>query len=216
MLENFLLQEGAHVYLLIFLGLLGGAIGLPIPEDIPLIAAGILAQLGQAKLSIIAPLCYVAILSGDFLIFMVGRKLGPALFSKPWFRKRLPPNRIRRFKLGLEKRSLPTIFLARHLFYLRTVTFLACGAVKMKTSRFLIADAVAALLSVPLMIGIGYFAAQHYEQVVKNLQHLFLVLAVIFIIFAWIWSKRHSRRLAERAERKAMRNSDESASHGDE
>jgi len=86
----------------------------------------------------------------------------------------------------------------------------------MKTSRFLFADAVAALLSVPLMIGIGYFAAQHYEQVLKNLQHLFLVLAVVFIAFAWIWSKRHSRRLAERAERKAMRGNDESVGHGDE
>jgi len=190
MIDNFLLYEGFVLYIIIFLALMGGAIGLPIPEDVPLIAAGILVQLEQAKLEIIVPVCYFGILLGDVTIFLIGRKLGPTLFSKKWFRKRLPPHRLRRFRIGLEKRSLATIFLARHLFYLRTVTFLTCGAVKMKLSRFLIADAIAALISVPIMISVGYFAAEHYEQVKKNFHQAAIFILALLILFAVIYYYR--------------------------
>jgi len=195
MIENFLPYEGFVLYLLIFLALMGGAIGLPIPEDVPLIAAGILIQLEQAKPELIVPICYFGILLGDLMIFFIGRKLGPTLFSKKWFRKRLPPHRLRKFRIGLEKRSLATIFLARHLFYLRTVTFLTCGAVKMKLSRFLIADAIAALISVPIMVSIGYYAAGHYEQVKRNFHQatLFILLALVIFIVVYFYRKRAAK-----------------------
>jgi len=110
MIENFLPYEGFVLYLLIFLALMGGAIGLPIPEDVPLIAAGILIQLEQAKPELIVPICYFGILLGDLMIFFIGRKLGPTLFSKKWFRKRLPPHRLRKFRIVLSSRRRHTIW----------------------------------------------------------------------------------------------------------
>lgn len=172
MIDWLLDQHGAILYLLVFLLLLGGAIGLPIPEDVPLILSGVLVQTGQAKLHIAFPVCYGAILLGDMFIFSVGRYFGPALFQKPWFKRRLPSSKIRRVRFSLEKRSLIMILVARHLFYLRTATFLTCGAVRMNTIRFLIADAVAALVSVPIMIGLGYLAAEHYKAIFETISEL--------------------------------------------
>ena len=57
------------------------------------------------------------------------------------------------------------IFLARHLFYMRTVTFLVCGAVRMRFQKFLIADALAALVSAPIMIALGYLFSEHYQDI---------------------------------------------------
>ncbi len=165
--EWLLLQEGVYVYLILFFLLLGGAFMLPIPEDIPLILGGVMAQMGRGRIDLIAATCYGAIILGDVIIFGVGRWLGPALFYKPWFRKRIGYSRIKRLRFNLEKRSLPMIFVARHLFYLRTVTFLTCGAVRMSFGRFLLSDAVAALVSVPLMLLLGYMAAEHYEAAFK-------------------------------------------------
>lgn len=182
MVDWILGQEGLLMYCLLFLALMGGAVGLPIPEDLPLVIAGVLVQRGSADLPLAFLVCYVSILLGDLLIFAIGRRFGSALFSKPWVQKRMSPSRVRRMKLNLEKRSLLMIFLARHLFYMRTITFLTCGAVKMRVERFLLADACAALVSVPIMLAIGYFAAEHFELALKHLKKVEYVSAALGLI----------------------------------
>ena len=71
-------------YLLIFLALLGGALFLPIPEDAPLIFAGILAQRGHGDLLYYLVVCYVGILFGDVFLYFIGRRFGTALSNRAW------------------------------------------------------------------------------------------------------------------------------------
>jgi membrane protein DedA with SNARE-associated domain len=199
MLDWILAQEGLFIYVGLFLSLLGGAVGLPIPEDLPLIIGGVLANQGNAELHLIFIVCYTAIIIGDVLIFFIGRKFGPALFTKEWVKKRMPPSRVRKMRFNLEKRSLLMIFLARHLFYLRTITFLTCGAVKMRVERFLLADACAALVSVPLMLTLGYFAAEHYESMFSVFRKVEYVILVGIIIAVYIyWKKKKAREALDR------------------
>lgn len=182
LIEDILATQGYFIYVILFLALMGGALGLPIPEDLPLIAAGIFAERKAANPWGLFLVCYSGVVVGDLLIFSMGRGFGATLFSKPWFKRRLSPRKLKRFKISLERRSLFTIFIARHLFYLRMVTFLACGAVKMRYSRFILADALAALVSVPIMMSIGYFAADYHEELVENLEWVFAILGTILLI----------------------------------
>ena len=199
--EWLLLQEGFVLYLTIFLALLGGAIGLPIPEDLPVFAAGVALQRGNVELQLIFIVCYGAILLGDILIFFIGRWFGPHLFEKKWFKKKVSPKRIKAVKLSLEKRSLLMIFIARHLFYLRTATFLTCGAVKMKPRRFIAADAIAALISVPLMLYLGYVASENYDAVMGALKRAEIIGGVIALlaisIFMIIRKRKRNRAKVE-------------------
>jgi len=193
--EWIFLQDGSIVYLALFLMLLAGSVGMPIPEDIPLIFGGILVQQGTAKLGLVFIVCYTGIIVGDLIIYYAGRKVGPALFNRKWFRLSLPPERIEKIKIQLEKRSVLMIFIARHLFYLRTVTFLTCGAVKMKFTHFLAADAIAALISAPLMIGLGYLAAENYQTILEWINRLkyFLILPLSIaglLVYLWFRKKR--------------------------
>jgi len=209
MTDWLLAQQGLYVYILLFLALMGGAVGAPIPEDAPLLIAGYLIYTKSAAPLIILLVCYGTILLGDLVIFLIGRKLGPRLFSLGWMKKRMPPSRIRRMKLNLEKRSLLMIFLARHLFYLRTITFLTCGAVKMRPERFILADACAALVSVPLMLSIGYLGGEHLNLImssVKKAEYLLLVIGII-VISAIVYY-----RLKRRSEKKPpIRNQEDSS-----
>lgn len=194
MLEQLLAHDGFIVYIMLFLALMAGAIGLPIPEDIPLVVAGIMAQKGSGKIEVLFLICYTAIILGDLLIYSVGRRFGPALFNKPWFKARVSKQKIKRIKKGIEKRSLLMIFLARHLFYLRTVTFLVSGAVRVHFRKFLIADAAAALISVPLMMWIGYAGAEHFEDIgssVKKIEQVAILIGVILLLIAaYVYFKR--------------------------
>ncbi|MGA1191097.1 MAG: DedA family protein [Bdellovibrionota bacterium] len=199
-LEQLLTTEGYLIYLLLFMFLMGGALGLPIPEDLPLIAAGVFAFREEANIFGLFATCYLGVVTGDIVIFVIGRRWGSALFSSPWFRRKLSPRRLKRFKQGLERNRFFTIFLARHLFYLRMVTFIACGAVKMSYARFILADAIAALVSVPLMMTIGYTTWEHQEHLIENIEWLLLalLLGVGFLLFRSQQSPKPKRRIGAR------------------
>lgn len=189
MSEWLFLQNGFAVYVGLFVLLMGGAVGLPIPEDVPLILAGILAHRGNGKLQFIFLTCYVGIIVGDLIIFSIGRKLGAKISNKNWFNTRISPAALERTKRALEKRSLLTILLARHLFYLRTVTFLACGAVRMSYSRFILADAFAALISASVMMALGFYFSENMDEIFHLLQKTkYLSLgAIIVVLFGVAW-----------------------------
>lgn len=189
MADWLLLQDGLFLYVALLLMLLGGAVGLPIPEDLPLVLSGVLLHLDKVTIELVLPVCYAGVLVGDGIIFMIGRSFGPALFQKRWFRTRFPPSKVRRVRVNLEKRSLLMILVARHLFYLRTATFLTCGAVRMNPYRFIAADALAALISLPIMIGLGFFAAEHVNALLEGVNKTKHILALIglFLITLFIW-----------------------------
>lgn len=194
MSEWLLLQEGNAVYVIIFILLSVGAV--IVPEDIPLIGAGVFIEMGKAHPYLMLPLCYFGVMCGDTVIFLAGRYFGPALFKKEWFKKRFNSSKIRRVRYSLEKRSLLMILLARHLFYLRTLTFLVCGAVRMSTLRFFAADAFAALISVPVMVALGFLASHHLDTLFKALDDTKIIVLVLLLgigIFFFVRRKAQTR-----------------------
>ena len=204
-----LLQQGAIIYISLFFLLLGGAVGLPIPEDLPLILAGILLQAEKVKALYVFPICYVGVVLGDLIVYFVGRRFGVALFNTRWFKNRVSPSRVKYMRLRLEKRSIVTIFVARHLFYFRTVTFLTCGAVRMSLRTFLLADLAAAMISLPLMLGLGYIAAEHYETVLgwfERARSASLVVLAITCLAGLLYYFRRRRQKAEQARSTAHNN----------
>lgn len=196
MQEWLLAQSGAVIYLSLGLLLTGGALGLPIPEDIPLLLGGILIEIGKADAVPTFLVCYISVLAGDLFIFSIGRYFGPKIFKLRWFKSRETKTKLKRIRVGLERKSVLMIFLARHLFYVRTLTFLSCGALRMRYSRFIIADAIAALISVPLMLTLGYFAAGSYDQMNKLLNEAklaSLVIVILLIVGYLVFQKIKSR-----------------------
>lgn len=177
--------SGIYFYLLLSLALLGGAIGLPIPEDLGLVFAGIGAERRLGNTFIIFIVAYTSIVLGDLFIYSIGYRYGISLFKKRWFRNKVHPQKIREIKARLEKNSFWMIFVARHLFYFRTVTFLTCGAVKMRFLTFLLADSISALVSTPILMAIGYYASEHYEKILsifKNSQNIIALIALVALL----------------------------------
>ncbi len=175
--------------------LISGAFGFP-PEDATVIFAGILANRGQGDLIIIGLICYFGAIAGDCIIYFGGRWFGNALFQKKWFQSRISPGKLSKIRKSLEKRSIFMIFLARHLFYMRTATFLACGSVKMRFHIFLLSDALAGLVSVPLMLLLGLFASEHYEKamiILSRAKFWAIIIGLCLAVYGYIyWKRKHS------------------------
>lgn len=189
--------NGSSIYPTLFFMLIGGALGLPIPEDVPLILGGVLAHQGRCSLDITILVAYIGTILGDLIIFSLGYKFGPTLYKWKAFRRYITPNRADRINRRLSRHSLLMIFIARHLFYLRTATFLTCGLFRMSLRKFIIADLLAAAISVPAMIGLGYWLSENFDlltKIIAQTKLISLVLAIICLVVVGVLIHKRLKR----------------------
>ena len=164
---------GLHITLLSML-ILGG-FGFPIPEDVPLILGGVAASQGVVSFQAIFLTCYAGVLLADQAIYLFGYLFGQRLVNagtKSTFFPSITEERIDTIREGLRRRRFLYILLGRHFFPVRTATFLVAGAVSIPYLEFLIADAIAALISVSLVMWLGYWlGGQLTPEMISHLIH---------------------------------------------
>ena len=80
-------------YLGIFAVLLLGSLGVPIPEEMPIIAAAVLNHEGVVRWWLALPVCLVGVLSGDMVLYWVGRHWGEQVLNWRVVRLVLSPAR---------------------------------------------------------------------------------------------------------------------------
>ena len=118
-------------------------------------------------------------------MYALGRFFGEAFFKMALFRKVFTPARqakIHHFYTGHGKK---TIFIVRFMPGLRSGVYVLAGALRMGWLRFFLADFLAAILSIPLFVGLGYFLAPHIEEVAKSIGRAktwLIILAAIVIL----------------------------------
>lgn len=197
------LESGS--YLAFLLALVGGGLGVPIPEDLVLLTAGALSKRGITRWWIAAPICYVGVLLGDSALYLAARKLGNAALETRRFRKLLPPHRRARLERLFERRGALVIFVGRHIPGVRAPTFALAGIHRYPYGKFLLWDALALCISGPLVFLLGYLFAGQLSQVKAKLSEvkhiLFVAAVVIFAIWASIsfWrSRRYGNPAADR------------------
>ncbi|MGL4368573.1 MAG: DedA family protein [Spirochaetota bacterium] len=199
-------------YLSVFGVLLLCGFGLPIPEDISLIAGGIISGLGVTNVHIMVLVGYAGVMLGDSIIYNLGRIFGKKVFDKKIVGKSSGQWYDRILK-SFNKNGKWVLFAARFLPGLRTPIFLTAGITHfVRFSTFFIIDSIAALISVPVWVYLGYVGASNREQLLfwmKNTRIGFIILVVILII-VWLISRSFKKKL-EKAE---IVGDDESAPNG--
>jgi membrane protein DedA with SNARE-associated domain len=181
---------------LVFAWLVIGGLGVPLPEDAALLAAGVLVQRGAVHPALALPVVFVAVLGGDAMLFFLARRLGPAAYGRRLFQRILPPERRSRIEDAYRRHGGRLVFFARHVAGLRAAVFAMAGIHGMRASRFLLWDAAAACVSVPLVVGLGYFGALHVDRVragIATADHYILLAAALGVLGYLSW--KHVRKL---------------------
>jgi len=183
----FLTPYGAYCYVVMLGILIACGFGLPMPEDIVLVTSGILASHGIAHFPLVVVVCMVGVIAGDAIVFTIGRTFGPAIKSKGPFRKILSEKTDRRVLKVMQKYGDKVVFMARFMPGLRTPIFLTCGAYQVRPWKFILLDGLAALISVPLWIYVGYVFGQNLEVLELKIRQfqfgLYFVVAAVVVIF---------------------------------
>lgn len=185
-------QNPASAYLAVTAVLLACGLGLPMPEDITLVAGGYTvylaerAGLAQPRLWPMIAVGLVGVLLGDVILFSAGRWLGPRA-ARIWpLRWLVPPRRMERVYGFFSRYGTWTAFLARFAPGLRSPTFLLAGTAGMPFCRFALGDGLAALLSVPVWVWLAYHFGAEIDRVklwlARSRDALIVVMAVLLVL----------------------------------
>jgi membrane protein DedA with SNARE-associated domain len=176
-------------YLGIFLLLILGGMGLPFPEDTTLILSGFLIAHGVIKPVPAFLVIYPGLLMTDFFLYLVGKKYGRMVVEHKRFRRIIASDRLSKLEEKFKRWGIFVVFFGRHLLGVRAQVFLAAGVMRMPAIKFLMADAASAILTVTLMVGIGYLGGNSIEVLKKDMtriEHIAVVLLVI-LLMSWIF-----------------------------
>jgi membrane protein DedA with SNARE-associated domain len=181
-----------------FLGLLLCGLGLPLPEETFLLAAGFLLHKGKVEYVPITLLCSTAILLGDSLPYFLGRRYGMRALEIPWIARVLHPERFQRFRKRFDAHGNWAIFGCRFLPMLRIPGYFVAGTMGMRYTRLLLLDGLGVLLTVPISIIIGKLFAEQTDRLKEAFSdlHLILALLVTVLVLAIVIRVRWSRTAA--------------------
>lgn len=188
--------SGWTAYGAIMGALLVCGLGVPIPEDVTLLAAGVLASAGNISLIGAMMVCFVGVLAGDAFLFFLGRHFGARVFMLPGFRKVFTDARIQSARTRIQKDARMICFVARFLPGLRAPIYLTAGVMHVKPSTFLMQDGLAALVSVPVWVYIGYLFGANLDLlfVLAKKLNLYIFSSLAVMIFCYLLYRWYRRR----------------------
>ena len=198
-----LLQELVRIfaengYVAVFVALMICGAGLPLPEDITLVAGGVIAGLGYANVHAMVALTMFGVLLGDSAIFLLGHHYGARILKWRFVARVLTPSRYAKVQEKFDQYGNRMLFFARFLPGMRTTVYLTAGTThRVSFLRFLLIDALAALISVPFWVYLGYFGADNHEWLVKWMHRgqssLWVLIGLLVLLALGLWWKRRRR-----------------------
>lgn len=159
-------------------GLLAGFF---LPGDSLLITAGILARSGDLHLGLVLAAATAGAIVGDSVGYFLGRKFGPAVFSRQNSRL-FKPEYVQRTHAFFEKHGGKALILARFVPVVRTVAPTMAGVGGMHYGDFLRYNVIGGLLWALGVPSLGYLLG----GLIPNLDRYILLVIGVVVLLSFI------------------------------
>ena len=150
------------------LGILATGLGFPVPEEVPVLVSGAMANHPGIYIYIMLPICILSVVVGDLLLYTIGRVWGSRLVQVPLIRRLLTPERFAAISANFQKYGVKILLFARVTPGIRTWIFLTAGITKLPLAKFVIADAIYAIPGVTILFFLGYYFTDSIIDMAKN------------------------------------------------
>ena len=196
--ESLLSNGGLLVLGLIVFAESGLLVGFFLPGDSLLFIAGFLAS--EAGGNVLPPLPLVLLVAasmaiiGDQVGYVIGRRVGPALFARPKSRL-FDPAHVDRAQAFFDKHGAKTIVLARFVPIVRTFAPVVAGVGRMDYRTFVRYNVIGGLgwgLGLPVL---GYFLGQ-IDAVKNNIEAAILGIVFLSLLPVIVEFVKHRRNRA--------------------
>jgi len=186
-------------YFILFGLLFACGLGLPLPEDIPLLLAGWFVAQGKMNLVIASIVAWCGIIGGDCVLYYFGKRYGLEITRVPFVGKHLTKERILKAEQLFEQYGIWVVGVGRMFAGIRGAMVVAAGATRFNFVKFVIADGIAALFSGGLFVWLGWLAGTKLGSIgemrekIKGVEHwVFGGIALVVIAFVlWLWLRKN-------------------------
>ena len=200
-MTDILLQHSSYLLIIIVLILTGS--GLPLPEEVPIIAAGILSSQGTMDPWIAFACCLFGAIVGDSIMYWIGFHFGHSVLREhPRWARWVTPEREAQIESMFRRHGLKVFFVARFLVALRSPVYLTAGILRVSFRRFFLIDLVCATAVVGTFFGLTYYfgeqLAQHFSRDMRWFTFVVVIVVACVILFIW---RRYRHKVAAAADK---------------
>jgi membrane protein DedA with SNARE-associated domain len=192
-------ERGSYLGIVLFLTLTG--IGLPVPEEVPIVAAGVASRAGAIHWYYALPACLIGAVLGDSLMYAIGRFFGARILKEhPWWSGFLTPERERTIEDLIQRHGIKAFFVARFLVGLRSPFYLTAGILRVKYRWFLFADLICASVVIGGFFGLAYFFGDRIFGLIRSAEAGLTLAAVscaVLAVVAFFWFRKRRMRLLD-------------------
>lgn len=189
------------VYTFIIMFMTASSFGLPIPEEMTLVSAGLVAYMAShpakfppptpdahgVNLYVLCLVCFLAVIGSDILIYFLGKIFGRRIVQTKFFMNRIGEERFEKINNIFKKYSYWACGLFRFTPGVRFPGHLSCGLMGIPLWKFVIVDGTAALISVPTQV---YLVATYGEVILEKIKEFKIILGCFILILLLIWGIR--------------------------
>jgi membrane protein DedA with SNARE-associated domain len=147
-------------------------LGLPVPEDIVLVAAGALGVIDDRHWIEVGALMYAGVMLGDSTIFLAGRFFGARMRNSRWFQSYFSEKKQAKVENLFDRYHSWVLFVGRFLPGLRAPIFFTAGSTRVKFWKFFLFDGLAALISVPFFVWLGHWLWIKFQDDIVQLDRV--------------------------------------------
>lgn len=159
-------------YVAIFMVVVLGNVGLPVPEETILAFAGYLVWRGKLRMSLVLAVGIVSAVVGDNIGYWLGRRYGQTALPRyaRWVLGH--PERLETMKAFVARRGALAVFVARFIPGVRFTAGPLAGALGLSFASFLAANVAGAVVYVPVVVGAGYAVGYGFGAYVDRLRYV--------------------------------------------
>jgi membrane protein DedA with SNARE-associated domain len=175
--------------LAIFFGMfIGAGLGLPFPEEILIVLAGIWTAANHhygVFRWLMLPVCLVGVIIADVFLYTIGRVFGSRVLDARWIRWMVPPHKRDRIEKNFHQYGVGILLFGRLLPGVRAPLFLTAGTLRLPIPRFIVADAIGAILGNSILYFLAFWfgdSLKDWLNQIKNQVDNSRPLVVMFVI----------------------------------
>jgi membrane protein DedA with SNARE-associated domain len=186
----------AYGYLGIIVYMILTGCGLPMPEEVAIIAGGALAASGQLDPWYTLASLLIGALLGDCVMYYIGYHFGRRILkANRLCAAYLTPEREQKVEALLSRHGSKVLFVARFLVGLRGPIYITAGILKMPFRNFVLADLVCATVVVTLFYGLSFYFGQSIMRIIHDGEGVFTLVVITLAvigggIFLWYQLRR--------------------------
>jgi membrane protein DedA with SNARE-associated domain len=186
-----------HGYILLAAVCFAEAVGLPLPAALALVTAGAVAAYGKLHIYSVLGVSFLAMLSGDLILYFTGRVSGWALLGVLCRLSANPETCILRSAEYFYRRGKQTLLFAKFIPGINTMSPPLAGSMRMRIDQFLQFDSLGVLFYVSAYTLAGYVFSDALRAITRGFRSagsaaevvLGLGLTVYIVYRIWIYRK---------------------------